>query len=397
MDTPYQNFCRALKAKQQWRELAVYQPSLPGQIRHGVEDFINFSSNDYLGLSRHKLLRSRAISYAQQYGMGAGGSRLVSGNIGIFTALEDKLARAVGKPASLILNSGYQANSAVLPALMDRSVLGIDAIAFGDRLNHNSIWQGIKLSGAELHRYQHNNLTHLESMLEKSMDRKAARFIISETLFGMDGDRADIPGLIALAKKYDAFLYLDDAHAIGVFGKDGFGLASDYAGDVDCIMGTFGKAMGGFGAYIACSAVLRDYLINRCGGFMFATALPPMVVGAIDAAIELVPSLSIDRARLLSNAEYLRSALKPMLDVGQSNTHIIPVLLGAEDQAKTMQRQLENLGILAVAIRPPTVPAGTSRLRLSLTTMHTTQHLDQLIEAVRTIQSRGSGLAAVAA
>lgn len=380
--TLYDNFCQALKAKGQWRELATYQPSQPGQIRRNVEDFVNFSSNDYMGLSRHRLLRARAISYAQQYGTGSTASRLMGGNWDIFSGLEEKLAKSVGTESSLIFNSGYQANSTVLQALLDPAVLGMEAIAFCDRLNHNSIWQGVKLAGAQLSRYAHLDLNHLESLLQKSMQKKAARFIISETLFGMDGDKADVEGLIALAEKYDAFLYLDDAHAVGVYGARGYGLAADYNGRIDCIMGTFGKGLGGFGAYIGCDAKLRDYLINRCGGFMFATALPPTVLGACEASLDIVPGLSVERARLLANAEYLRSALKSMgYNTAQSTSHIVPIVLGSEGQATRAQFHLGQMGVLAVAVRPPTVPQGTSRLRLSLTALHQTAHLDQAIRA----------------
>ena len=383
LHTRYSQFCRGLKAKSEWRELTVFDPSGPGQIRRGVEDLINFSSNDYLGLSRSRQLRMRAISFAQQYGAGSTASRLMTGNLRFFDDVESKLAAAIGTESVLIFNSGYQANATILAALMDRAVLGMDAVVFADRLNHNSLIKGVQLAGAEMQRYRHLDLNHLESILEKSKDRKIARFIVSETLFGMDGDCADIPALIALAKKYDAFLFLDDAHAAGVLGKNGFGLAAEYADDVDMIMGTFGKAYGSFGAYIACRRELREYLINRCGGFMFSTALPPMVMGAVDAAIDMIPTLGLERAKLLANADYLRSAIKPLgIDCGQSNAHIVPMIVGSADRTISMQKQLEQNGVLALAIRPPTVPSNTSRLRLSMTAAHSTAQVDQLIEAL---------------
>ncbi len=393
MDTLYRNFTQGLKNKGEWRELSAYSPSSSAQIRKGVEDFINFSSNDYLNLSRSRELRLRAITFAQQFGVGSTSSRLVTGNMAAFDAIEQKLAGMIGTQSSLIFNSGYQANSAVLSALMDRHVLGMDAVVFSDRLNHHSIISGIKLAGAELRRYGHLDLDHLEDLLKKSATRKIARFIVSETLFGMDGDRADIPALIALAKKYGAFLYLDDAHAVGVLGKDGMGLAADYARQIDCIMGTFGKSFGSGGAYVACSHDLREFLVNRCGGFMFSTGLSPLIWGAIDAACDIMPDLSIERAKLLANADYLRNVLKPLdLNTGNSQAHIIPVIVGSANDAVDLQKFLQQQGVLCAAIRPPTVPAGTSRLRLSLTAAHKPPQIDVLVGALYQWRGMNSGI-----
>ncbi len=383
MDTPYQKFTQGLKNKGEWRELQPYSPSASGQIRRNTEDFINFSSNDYLNLSQSREMRMRSISFAQQFGCGSTASRLVTGNLTVFEEIEQKLATAIGKPSTLIFSSGYQTNSSVLPALMDRHVLGIDAVAFADRLNHNSLVAGVQLAGAELRRYRHLDLNHLEDLLKKSADRKIARFIISETLFGMDGDRANVPGLVELAKKYNAFLYLDDAHAVGVLGQNGWGLASAQADQIDCIMGTFGKAFGSSGAYVACNQTIRDYLINRCPGFMFSTGLSPLIWGTIDAAIDMISGLSVARSKLLANADYFRNAIKPLqLETGCSDAHITPIIIGAANDAVKLQKNLEHQGILCTAIRPPTVPQGTSRLRISMTAAHSTHHVDQLIQAL---------------
>ncbi|TAH35637.1 MAG: 8-amino-7-oxononanoate synthase [Alphaproteobacteria bacterium] len=383
MDTPYQKFTQGLKNKGEWRELQPYSPSASGQIRRDMEDFINFSSNDYLNLSQSREMRMRAISFAQQFGCGSTASRLVTGNLTAFEEIEHKLANAIGKPSTLIFSSGYQTNSSVLPALMDRHVLGLDVVVFADRLNHNSLVTGVKLAGAELRRYRHLDLNHLEDLLKKSMMRKISRFIVSETLFGMDGDRANVPGLIALAKKYNAFLYLDDAHAVGVLGQNGWGLTAQYADQIDCIMGTFGKAFGSSGAYVACSHVLREYLINRCPGFMFSTGLSPLIWGTIDAAIDMIPGLSVSRSKLLANADYFRSAIRPLqLETMHSDAHITPLIVGEAKDAMQLQKSLEHQGILCMAIRPPTVPQGTSRLRISMTAAHSTHHVDQLIQAL---------------
>lgn len=383
MDTLYREFCRELAEKHQLRRLVDHFPSAVGQVRRDVRDLVNFSSNDYLGLSRSRFLRQRAISFAQQYGLGATASRLMAGNLAVFEEIEARLAKSIGAEGALVFAPGYQANLTAIAALLDFSVLGRKPVVFCDRLNHNSILQGVKLAGAEMHRYQHLDLPHLEKLLQKS-DGEHARFIISETVFGMDGDKADIGGLVALSKKYDAFLILDDAHAFGIYGANGFGMASDYAKDIDMITGTFGKAFGSYGSYVACSASLREYLINRCDGFKYTTALPPMVWGAIDAAIEIMPDLAVARARILSNAVYVRSALKNMgYDTGSGDSHIIPVMVGKEKDTMALDEFLQSQGILAVAVRPPTVPPHSSRIRLSMMASHAPQQLDQLIRALQ--------------
>ncbi|HYD63929.1 aminotransferase class I/II-fold pyridoxal phosphate-dependent enzyme, partial [Azospirillum sp.] len=194
--------------------------------------------------------------------------------------------------------------------------------------------------------------------------------------------RADIPALAALAERHDAFLYIDEAHATGVLGPRGMGLSGEAPGRVDLIMGTFSKALGGFGAYIAGSQALIDYLVNRCSGFIYATALPPAVLGAMDAALDLVPMLESERRHLHAQADRLRAACRDLgLDTGASTTQIVPILVGAEARALALSRQFEEAGILGIAIRPPTVPPGTSRIRFSLSAAHTGEDVNQLIDA----------------
>jgi 8-amino-7-oxononanoate synthase len=230
-------------------------------------------------------------------------------------------------------------------------------------------------------RFRHNDLAHLEELLEGQPDAMQPRVIVTETVFSMDGDRADVAALSALAEKYRAFLYLDDAHATGVLGPGGFGLAHGLRQGL--AMGTFSKGLGGFGAYAACSLSLRDYLVNRCRGVIYATALPPAVLGAMDAALDLLPSLDGDRARVAAHADRFRSALNAAgLDTGASSTQIVPLILGSEDRALRMARQLEAEGFLALAIRPPTVPVGSSRIRFSFSALHGDAQREALIEAV---------------
>jgi len=247
--------------------------------------------------------------------------------------------------------------------------------------------EGCRLAGVRQFRYRHLDMNHLESLLAKHSGTPGARFILSETVFSMDGDRADVAALAGLAARFGAFLYLDEAHAVGVLGHAGMGLAAGT--DIGLrdgralVMGTCSKALGSYGAYVCCSDTLREYLVNRAPGFIFSTALPPAVLGAAQAALEIVPGMDRERETLLTNALRLRQGLNEAgLETGGSSTQIVPVLVGEEAHALAAMQALEAEGILAVAVRPPTVPPGSSRLRLSLTALHTRSDVDRLIEAV---------------
>jgi 8-amino-7-oxononanoate synthase len=273
--------------------------------------------------------------------------------------------------------------------LFDAKVLGAEALVFCDRLNHASLHDGCRAGGVRQIRYGHRDMTHLEELLRRHGDDPRPRFILSETVFSMDGDEADTAALVSLARRFGAFLYLDEAHATGVFGPDGFGHSAAFPGEVDVAMGTFGKALGGFGAYVACSRQLRDYLVNRCAGFVYSTALPPPVLGAIDAALDLVPRLGAERRALLARAAEVRAAFRRAgLDCGGSTTQIVPVIVGEDAPALALARDLEEEGLLAVAIRPPTVPEGTSRVRFSLSAAHRSQDVARLTEAVPRLLAR---------
>jgi 8-amino-7-oxononanoate synthase len=354
-----------------------------GRLELGNGPVVNFSSNDYLGLSRHPALISRAHQFIDRWGAGAGASRLVCGNLPPFTQVEEKVARGKAAPAALVFVSGFQANSSVLPALFDARVLGGGPLVYCDKLIHASLIQGCLAAGVRQLRFRHNDLDHLEDLLKKSAGEDRVRFIVTETVFSMDGDRADVAGLAALADRYDAFLYLDEAHATGVLGEGGFGLAKGLAGPRCLVMGTFSKALGGFGSYVACTALLRDYLINRCPGLIYATALPPGVLGTMDAALDLIPSLDAERARVAAHGHRFRLAMAEAgLDTGPSSTHIVPIVLGAEDRAMALAAALEAQGLLGVAIRPPTVPTGSSRIRFAFSASHDEEQVGRLIAAV---------------
>jgi len=368
-----------------WRSLHALSPEVVGNgggsgyVWQGDRRLLNFSSNDYLGLATHPVLVTAAQDYAQRYGVGATASRLVTGNYDIHRELEQALAQACGREAALLFSSGFQANATVLPALLTRH-----SLLLLDRLSHASLLHGAIASQARWVRYRHNDLNHLESLLRQA-DRCAYDrcLIATESVFSMDGDRCDLEGLVALADRYGTILYVDEAHAWGVLGPGGMGLAVNQP-RVDLVLGTFGKAWGSFGAFIAGSQTLRDYLINMCPGFIYTTALPPPIVGSLHAALTLMPRLELSRQALLAQAATLRARLQAAgYDTGQSNTQIVPLWLGEEARALGLAQWLEAQGILAIAIRPPTVPVGTSRLRLAITAQHQAPHLDQLLEAIR--------------
>lgn len=364
----------------QLRAIYSFDPQTAVIGWQGDRTLINFSSNDYLGLSKHPALIQAAQDYTQRYGAGSAASRLVTGTYPIHQQLENQLAIACRREATLLFNSGFQANSTILPTLIDRSTLVVC-----DRLVHNSLLHGILASRARFIRYRHHDLNHLQDVLIKATRQSYQRvLIVSETVFSMDGDCSDLDALVELAQTYNAILYLDDAHAVGVMGQGGMGLAAGNAG-VDIVVGTFGKAFGTFGAFITCSQKVRDYLINCCPGFIYTTALPPAVIGAIAAALELIPTLETERQRLSQHADYLRVQLQQLgYNTGNSSSHIVPLILGREDRALSLAQWLLDCGILATAIRPPTVAPGTARLRFALSSQHTLEQIDYLIKAIYT-------------
>ncbi len=356
-------------------------PCGPGEVRRDGAVLLNFSSNDYLGLSRHPALAGRAAEYAARLGTGATASRLVCGTLEAHAAIEARVAAMKGRAAAMLLASGWQANAAVLGALL--RFAGPQALVFVDALNHSSLMHGARLGGIKPARFRHNDMAHLAELLAATAERPGPRFIVTESVFSMDGDRADIGSLRALAETYDAFLYVDEAHATGVLGAGGMGLCAHEPG-IDLVMGTFSKALGGFGAYVTGSRTLIDFLQNTCAGFIYTTALPPPVLGAIDAALDLVPGMEAERAHLHAQAGRVRAAFNALgIDTGASSTQILPAMVGNAGAAMQLAAALREHGVLAVAIRPPTVPAGTSRIRFALSSVHGEAAVDQLIAAMR--------------
>ena len=361
--------------RHQLRRLRNAQPVNGVEIVMDGRCMVNFCANDYLGLSMHPLLRERSQAYVEKYGSGATASRLICGNYEFYEAVESKLARLKQVEASLILSSGFQANISVIPALANRN-----SLILSDSLNHNSLIQGCRLARSKILVYRHNDVQHLEELLAENADKGfAGVFIVTESVFSMDGDRADIDTLVELSKRFGAFLIVDEAHATGVLGHMGMGLTCGR--EIDLVIGTFGKACGSFGAYLACSHKLREFMINCCAGLIYSTALPPSVVGAIDAALDLIPFMDAERLSLQQNGEYLRKSLHDMgWETGPSSTQIIPIMIGEESETLALSQWLAENHILAVAIRPPTVPEGASRIRLSLSALHDRSHIDRLID-----------------
>jgi 8-amino-7-oxononanoate synthase len=368
----------ALDERGQRRVLRAAALRPDGRLLRDGRLALDFSSNDYLGLALHPLLAQRAAAFAARHGAGAGASRLVTGTLDAHLALEARIAALKGTESALLLASGWQANAALVPALV-KAMPG--TAVFTDRLVHASIHHGCAAAGVRQKRFRHNDLAHLDELLTAHA-AAPARIILTESVFSMDGDCADVAGLGALADRHDALLVVDEAHATGVLGPDGAGLSHGVAG-VDIAMGTFSKALGGFGGYLACSSAMRDWLVNAAGGFVFSTAVPPAVLGAADAALDLLPQMGAERAHLAALGEQLRAGLAGLgIDTGGSTTQIVPAIIGAEEDALRLSSLLEERGMIAAAIRPPTVPPGTSRLRIALRASHSEDDVAQLLAAL---------------
>ncbi len=354
---------------------------LPPSERGGLLDF---SGNDYMGLAHRPELVEAAAEAGRLYGAGATGSRLLSGNTPVHEAFEARIAADKGTEAALIFASGYQANAACIAALLDASALGAEPLVFADKLNHASMHLGCALAGVRQLRYRHLDQGHLKALLEKHANEPRPKVILSESVFGMDGDQADIAALQELALAHGALLYIDEAHATGVFGPRGYGLCEAVnLAPTTVVMGTMSKALGVSGGYVACARIVRDFLINKAGGFIFSTAPSPLTVGAGLKSWELLPGLNAERAALLRRAETLRQGLRGLgLDPGTSTTHIVPVILGTPERTLAAKEALAAHGIIVSAVRPPTVPQGASRLRIGLSAAHTDADIARLLGAL---------------
>ncbi len=360
------------------RNVRAFRGVGPKLISPDGRDLLNLSSNDYLGLAGHPALAEAAAQAARDRGTGSTASRLIVGGDPALDALEERVAAHKGTEAALVLGSGFLANAGVIPALVGRG----DAI-FSDRLNHASIIDGCRLSRAEVHRYRHGDVEHLESLLRSS--NAARKLVVTDTVFSMDGDVAPLEEIVELKERYGAALMVDEAHGAGVFGPHGEGVAHEagVADGVDLHMGTFSKAFGAYGAYVAGRATWISYLENACRSFVYSTALPPPVVGAVDTALTIVRGAHAARAALEAKATRFRTRLRGIgFDTGGSTTQIVPVIVGDAERALEVSRRLEDRGVLAVGIRPPTVPEGTARIRFSLMATHSDEDLEAAVAAI---------------
>ncbi|MFA6498569.1 MAG: 8-amino-7-oxononanoate synthase [Desulfurivibrionaceae bacterium] len=353
----------------------------------GDEDreLLDFSSNDYLALAEHPALIAAAQQALSRFGTGSGAARLMSGDLAVHHELEEAVALLKGKEAALTFGNGYMANIGIIPALVGRHDL-----IFSDRLNHASIHDGCRLSGARVVRFRHNDFNHLEDLLRDKRGAGTA-LIVVESLYSMDGDRCPLPELVELKERFGCLLMVDEAHATGVFGLHGGGLIEEggVSDAVDLAMGTFGKALGSYGAYVAGNREMIDYLVNRARSFIFSTALPPAVVAASLAAVHLVRQEPNLRHELHEKIAYFKALLRVGgygADLGSSQ--IIPIHIGESDAALNKADLLRKQGLFATAVRPPTVPDGTARLRLSITRHHSTTDLAQAATVLLEIMDR---------
>ena len=370
-----------LKEKKNYR-------SLPPLIHDGREvilngqRMLNLSSNDYLGLANDVSLREEFLKTMtpETFLPTSSSSRLLTGNFSDYQALEQQLSTMFGAESALIFNSGYHANTGILPAVSNAQTL-----ILADKLVHASLIDGIRLSSAKCIRYRHNDLAQLRRLLEENHGMYEKIIIVTESIFSMDGDEADLQALVRLKHDYaNLLLYVDEAHAFGARGEKGLGCAEEQncINDIDFLVGTFGKAIASAGAYIACRQVIREYLINKMRTFIFTTALPPINIQWTSWILEQLPSLQEKRTHLLRISNKLKTAL---VDKGYncpSVSHIVPMIVGASENTICKAEEIQRKGFYALPVRPPTVPEGTSRIRFSLTADITEHEIDQLIKLI---------------
>ncbi|WP_127487809.1 8-amino-7-oxononanoate synthase [Paenibacillus ehimensis] len=355
-------------------------PGRQGYVQRGQQTLLDLSSNDYLGLARHPAIAAAMNRALFAEGAGSGASRLVAGNRPPYGRLEEALAVWQQSEAALVFANGYMANLGVIQALAGRG----DAV-LSDRLNHASIVDGIGLSRAAHARYRHNDMEHLRQLLHKHRDARR-RLIVTDAVFSMDGDQAPLAELVALKQEYGAILMVDEAHSGGVYGARGEGLchALGLQSGVDVHVGTFSKAFGVYGAYVCGSRTLIRWLIQKARPLIYSTALPPSVIAGIAEALNLVQTERWRRERLAASSRQFRLSLhRAGLQVGPGDSPIVPVVVGDNATALRFRSALEAEGIAAAAVRPPTVPDGTARIRFSLSAAHTPE---DLADAARRIE-----------
>ena len=352
------------------------------EVIEGGQRMLNLSSNDYLGLAADRNLREEFLQEltADSFLPTSSSSRLLTGNFTVYAELEQTLAQLFGTEAALVFNSGYHANTGILPAVSDTQTL-----ILADKLVHASLIDGIRLSSAKCIRYRHNDLKQLERLLAENHAAYRQVIVVTESIFSMDGDIADLKELVRLKQMYEnVLLYVDEAHAFGARGEKGLGCAEEQncINDIDFLVGTFGKAAASAGAYIICRQTIREYLINKMRTFIFTTALPPVNIQWTAWVLKHFADFRSKREHLLQISRKLKEALTEKGYNCPSVSHIVPMVVGASEDTIRKAEELQRKGFYALPVRPPTVPEGTSRIRFSLTADITEKEIDTLIEII---------------
>jgi len=366
-----------------YRRLRTITSNQEAHVTIGGKDYVSFSSNNYLSLANHRQVKEAAVNAIKKYGCGAGASRLIVGTMELHTHLEERIAQFEGKPAAILFCTGYVANVGVITAL----VKGGD-IVIVDRLNHASIIDAVRLSGARLLVYPHRDMKRLESILKRyrSVGKK---LIVTDSVFSMDGDFAPLPAIVKLARKYKAITMVDEAHATGIIGLSGRGVSEHFgvAQDIDIIMGTLSKAIGSLGGFVVGTKELIDYLHNKARSFIYTTALPPAVCAAAIASFDIIESQPGLRKKFWDRVDQAKKGLgKIGFNLLNTESHIIPVFVGNEKTVMEMSRYLYENGILVPGIRQPTVPKNTARLRITLMATHTRRDITRLLSVCEEAQ-----------
>lgn len=379
----YQHYKNALEKKREQKEFRQLR-CVAGLEEQGQRSRVNFASNDFLGLSGHPYVKKNTIKYVLEWGVGTTSSRLVTEHLECHRSVEEKLATLVGRESALLFPSACHVHEQVLSALINsRAQIFIDRYC-----NHHLIHAATK-TGAQVFRYEHGNFNQLSSLLEKT-GKNIVKWIVTESLFGINGEAISLKTLGELAESHGALTYVDDSNCIGILGKHGMGLAS-HRNKIDVMFGNFGKESGCIGSFIACNPTLRDYLLTFNPELIETTTLPPSVLGAISASLDLIPDMEVERKKVEDTAERLRSALSEnRWDTGRSTSHLIPLLCQNEAECEKISKALLKKSILVTTLKPPFVPQGASRLRLTVTALHKEEDLAYLLKTLASLKEEPS-------